>query len=122
VLKKETNNEGSTTIRLIEFDPSSTKTDKNDKFLKTVSMNSQTHYKLITKSESYSKGGFGNGFMSKADRFTGINPLKYVHFPRSSAQTEFKRDVLSPKQAAVRVKKLTRRGEVSQPAAPAFLM
>ena len=32
-----------------------------------------TQYKLIKKSESYSVKGFGNGFVSKGDRFTGVN-------------------------------------------------
>lgn len=60
--------------------------------------------------------------MSKADRFTGINPLKFVHFPWSSAHTEFKRDVLSPKQLAFKVKKIIRPSEQSQPVAQNFLM
>ena len=67
---------------------------------------------LTTKSESYSKGGFGVGFTSKAERFSGVNPLKYVHVPRSAAYTEAKRET-NPRQAAIRVKKLTRPSDTS---------
>lgn len=98
------------------------KKDKNkaDSFSKTA--NAQTHYKLTTKSESYSKGGFGNGFLSKAERFSGLNPLKYMHVPRAAPYTDLSRKSASPKQAAIRVKKLTRPGEAQSRSPPVFLM
>ena len=43
-----------------------------------VSIDSQDHYKLKLKSESFSRKGFGNGFVSKANRFSGINESKFL--------------------------------------------
>ena len=37
----------------------------------------QPHYKLSLKRESYSQKGFGNGFTSSGDRFTGVNEAKF---------------------------------------------
>ena len=37
----------------------------------------KAHYRLNNKQESYSTRGFGNGFASQGDRFTGINELKF---------------------------------------------
>jgi len=48
----------------------------------------EAHHRLINKSESYSKIGFGNGFASKADRFSDKNQLKYYYIPQSVNQTE----------------------------------
>lgn len=39
--------------------------------------NVQSHYKLKQKAESYSCKGFGNGFASKADRFSGVHEAKF---------------------------------------------
>lgn len=62
------------------------------------------HYKLINKKESYSKEGFGNGFASKVDRFTGKKELKYVHFPRTIAE-EAEKKVVSHKAKVLRLSK-----------------
>ena len=37
----------------------------------------QHHYKLSLKQESFSKKGFGVGFVSGGDRFTGIAEAKF---------------------------------------------
>lgn len=59
----------------------------------------EAHYKLINKAESYSKDGFGNGFLSKADRFSGKNELKYVYKPPLMTTAEVR-----PKEAQRRTK------------------
>ena len=46
-------------------------------FNQVTNLNSQPHYKLKQKKESYSKKGFGNGFASKTDRFTGVHEAKF---------------------------------------------
>ena len=47
--------------------------DSNGAQQQPISSSKQQHYKLTPKVESYSKRGFGVGFVSKADRFTGVN-------------------------------------------------
>lgn len=39
---------------------------------------SHAHHKLHVKEESYSKKGFGNGFVSLADRFSGVDETKFL--------------------------------------------
>ena len=42
-----------------------------------LNFNSQAHYKLKEKQESYSTKGYGNGFLSRGDRFTGVHEAKF---------------------------------------------
>ena len=46
------------------------------------------HYKNPSKTESYSVKGFGNGFVSAVDRFTGVNEAKFT-FKQSQSETIF---------------------------------
>ncbi len=45
---------------------------KKDDFV-NIGFSNQAHHKLGTKGESYSLKGYGNGFVSKGDRFSGID-------------------------------------------------
>ena len=43
-----------------------------------TNFSNQPHHRLANKAESYSVKGFGNGFVSQANRFTGVDERKFM--------------------------------------------
>ena len=63
---------------MIEEDEPIKQKPKKDDLVISIGFSNQAHHRIGSKGESYSLKGYGNGFVSKGDRFSGIDEQKFI--------------------------------------------